>query len=187
MEVVRTPSDLGVRDACREALRLTLGEYVVLLNNDCIVTNSWLNLLVGLVSFSGANGLAGPMSNMAPIAQLVEGVPYRAATAFGRPPLKLNGSLIDVAAVERFAEDYNKEHKGNWIYTERLGGFCLIVKREVLDKIGPAFEEHSDLGLFDTDILSAKARQVGYSLAVCRDLFVHHFGTRTFAHGPRKT
>jgi len=39
------------------------------------------------------------------------------------------------------------------------------------------------LGLFDTDILSVKARQLGYNLAVCRDLFIHHFGTRTFAHG----
>jgi hypothetical protein len=38
--------------------------------------------------------------------------------------------------------------------------------------------------LFDSDILSAKAQQAGFSLAVCRDLFVHHFGTRTFAHGP---
>ena len=45
------------------------------------------------------------------------------------------------------------------------------------------FTEATDLGLFDTDILSAKAQQAGFSLAVCRDLFVHHFGTRTFAHG----
>jgi hypothetical protein len=37
--------------------------------------------------------------------------------------------------------------------------------------------------LFDTDVLRLKARQAGYSLAVCRDLFVHPFGTRTFAHG----
>jgi hypothetical protein len=28
-----------------------------------------------------------------------------------------------------------------------------------------------------------KARRAGYRLAVCRDLFVHPFGTRTFAHG----
>jgi hypothetical protein len=27
-----------------------------------------------------------------------------------------------------------------------------------------------------------KARPAGYTLAVCRDLFVLHFGTRTFAH-----
>ena len=31
--------------------------------------------------------------------------------------------------------------------------------------------------------VSAKAKQAGYTLAVCRDLFVHHFGTRTFAGG----
>jgi hypothetical protein len=39
------------------------------------------------------------------------------------------------------------------------------------------------LSLFDTDILSSKARQAGFALACCRDCFVHHFGTRTFAHG----
>jgi hypothetical protein len=37
-----------------------------------------------------------------------------------------------------------------------------------------------DLGLFDTNILSAKAREAGFTLAVCRDLFIHHLGTRTF-------
>src|SRR5262249_1263363 len=45
----------------------------------------------------------------------------------------------------------------------------------------------SDLGLFDTDGLSAQARQAGYTLGLCLDLFVHHFGSRTFAHGGPKT
>jgi GT2 family glycosyltransferase len=59
----------------------------------------------------------------------------------------------------------------------------VLIKRAVLDKIGPELSESSDLALFDTDILSEKARQAGYRLACCRDLFMHHFGTRTFAHG----
>ena len=160
------------------------GDFIVLLNNDCIVTNSWLQLLIGLVSFQSSNGLAGPMSNMAPIAQLVDTVPYRMCSAFGKRPANLGGDLVELGAVEEFAASYNKDHKGQWIFTERLGGFCLMIKREVLDKIGPALEEKSDLGLFDTDVVSAKARQAGFALGVCRDLFVHHFGTRTFAHGP---
>jgi hypothetical protein len=41
----------------------------------------------------------------------------------------------------------------------------------------------ADLGLFDTDVLSVQARQAGFNLAVCHDLFVHHFGARTFALG----
>src|SRR4029077_8272319 len=74
------------------------------------------------------------------------------------------------------------EQRGKWAEAERLGGFCLLVKREVLKRIGP-LESTLGLGLFDTDVLSLKARAAGYKLAVCRDLFVHHFGTRTFAHG----
>jgi O-antigen biosynthesis protein len=87
-----------------------------------------------------------------------------------------------VNAVHQFAEEFRTKNLGKWMETERLGGFCLMLKREVLNRIG-SLDQWSDLGLFDTDILSAKAREAGYTLAVCRDLFIHHFGTRTFAHG----
>ena len=59
--------------------------------------------------------------------------------------------------------------------------------------MGPGVEsaypgcEGGELGLFDTDVLCAQARQVGFSLACCKDLFIHHFGTRTFAHGAPQT
>ena len=36
------------------------------------------------------------------------------------------------------------------------------------------------LGLFDDDDLAARGR-AGIELAVAHDLFVHHFGSRTFA------
>jgi GT2 family glycosyltransferase len=89
--------------------------------------------------------------------------------------------LVDTEAVHAFAKEYREGHKGKWCEADRLGGFCLLLKRAVLERIGPLDEE--GLGLFDTDVLSAKARQAGYGLAVCRDLFVHPFGTRTFAQG----
>src|SRR5437660_873614 len=63
IEVVWTPTDLGLKDACRQSLEQTLGEYVVLLNNDTVVTNGWLNQLIGMASFSMTIGLVGPMSN----------------------------------------------------------------------------------------------------------------------------
>jgi hypothetical protein len=103
-------------------------------------------------------------------------------TFFAQSAPQLGGSLVDSAAVDRFAGEFRTEKKGNWMYAERLGGFCLLIKREVLDKIGNALDEWTDLSLFDTDILSSKAKQAGYSMAVCRDLYIHHFGTRTFAH-----
>jgi len=78
-----------------------------------------------------------------------------------------------------FAKEFRESHKGRWVPVDRLGGFCLLLKREVLTKIGVELEPWTDLSLFDTDILSSKARQAGFTLACCRDCFVHHFGTRT--------
>src|SRR5205807_746051 len=63
VEVVRTPTDLGIKDACQEALSRARGDFLVLLNNDTVVTNGWLNQLLGIPSFSPAIGMAGPMSN----------------------------------------------------------------------------------------------------------------------------
>jgi O-antigen biosynthesis protein len=180
VEMVRTATDLGIADAVQDALKLARGEFIVLLNNDAIVTGAWLNQLIGLAQMSPAIGLVGPMSNYAAPPQLVEKVPYRIVGG-GRSAVA-SRSLVDVDAVDAFARKWREEHKGKWVEVERLGGFCLLIKREVLKRIGH-LREASDLALFDTDLLSAKARQAGFTLACCRDLFVHHFGTRTFAHG----
>jgi GT2 family glycosyltransferase len=184
VEVVRTATDLGIPDACKEALAKVRGEYVVLLNNDTVVANGWLNQLLGIMNMSPAIGLAGPMSNYAAPPQLVETLPYR--TAQRKSDLS---ALVDIDAVNRFAIEFREQNRGKWIEVERLGGFCLLMRRDVLRRISTngGLEKWSDLGLFDTDIVSAKAREAGFTLAVCRDLFVHHFGTRTFAHGAPAT
>jgi hypothetical protein len=88
-----------------------------------------------------------------------------------------------LSALHSFAREWRDKHDRKWLEVDRLGGFCLLIKRAVLNQLGAAVNEWSDLGLFDTDMLSMKAREAGFRLAVCRDLFIHHFGTRTFAHG----
>ena len=186
VEIVRTPADLGIAEACKEAINAARGEYLVLLNNDTIVSDGWLNHLVTLAKKSPAIGMVGPMSNYAAPPQLVETVPYRVKPKKGKSPGRFGASetLVDVAAVNAFAREYREQMKGKWIEVERLGGFCVLLKRQVLDRIGlPRLEKWTDLSLFDTDILSVKAKQVGFTLACCRDLFIHHFGTRTFSHG----
>src|SRR5436189_1873870 len=88
-------------------------------------------------------------------------------------------------AVEQVSKParFRADRLGQWMEVERLGGFCLLLKREVLRRVEQDLDRWTDLSLFDTDILSVKARQAGYTLGVCRDLFIQHFGARTFAHG----
>ena len=54
------------------------------------------------------------------------------------------------------------------------------MKRAVYEAVG-GLDEQFGLGLFDDDDLAERARRAGFELAVAHDLFVHHFGSRTFA------
>ena len=186
VEVVRTPTDLGIASACAEALAQARGQYLVLLNNDTVVTEGWLDQLVALANLSPAVGLVGPISNYAAPPQRVETVPYRIGPRPGPRPAGGSAPLVDTEAVAAFARQWREQHRGKWLEVDRLGGFCLLLKREVLTRLGPAATS-AGLGLFDTDMLSVQARQAGFTLACCRDLFIHHFGTRTFTHGAPKT
>jgi O-antigen biosynthesis protein len=148
-----------------------------------VVPEGWLDQLVALAALSPAIGMVGPMSNHAAPPQLVEGVPYRLgsrarsrAAGLGEEP------AVDVTAAHRFAREWREKNQGKWQEVERLGGFCLLVKRAVLTRVGNV-QGQAGLGVFDTDGLCARVRQGGYTLACCKDLFVHHFGSRSFAHG----
>src|SRR5262249_12852763 len=129
-------------------------------------------------------GLVGPMSNYAAPPQLGETVPYR----FGprksqRPPANGAGDpLVSVEERHRFAWDHSEKQGGEWREAERLGGLCLVVNRSVPAKMGSR-DRGTELSLCASDILSAKARKAGFTLACCRDLCVHHLATRTSANG----
>jgi hypothetical protein len=103
------------------------------------------------------------MSNYATPPQLVEDVPYR-----------------DLEEMHAFARRWRDEHRGQWFTVPKLSGFCILMKREVYDSIG-GLDERFGLGLFNDDDLAERARRAGVALAVALDLFVHHFGSRTFA------
>ena len=158
------------------------GIYLVLLNNDVVVTDGWLEQLVALTGASRAGnsedptheseignsksemkiGLVGPMSNYAALPQLVESVPYH-----------------DLEEMKVFARRWREEHRGIWFTVRKLSGFCLLMKRAVYDAIG-GLDERFGLGFFDDDDLAERARRAGFALAVAHDLFVHHYGSRTF-------
>jgi GT2 family glycosyltransferase len=135
IEIVRAATDLDLGEATKEALAKVRGDYVVLLNNDAVVTNGWLNQLLGLVNMSPAIGMVGPMSNYAAPPQLVESIPYRIAPKKAGAAAAGKLELLDVAAVERFASEFRETNKGKWVEAERLGGFCLLLKREVLRRV----------------------------------------------------
>jgi GT2 family glycosyltransferase/predicted Zn-dependent protease len=164
VEVIRNETNVGFPAGCNQALERARGRYVVLLNNDTVLTPGWLDGLIGWSLHDWPSvGLVGPVSNGAPDAQGVR-AEYPA----------LEG-LDDFAARRRQA------FAGKMQLVNRLTGFCLLIRREVLERIG-RLDERYGIGFFEDDDLCVRAREAGFRLLVAQDVFVHHFGSRTFQH-----
>ena len=161
MQVLRHQEPRGFPAACNAGLAATRGEFLVLLNNDAVVTDGWADQLVALLRSDPTIGLAGPMSNYAAPPQLVPEVPY-----------------LNLEGMQGFASRWREERRGQWFTCGKLSGFCLMMKRELYERIG-GLDERFGLGFFDDDDLAERARRAGFQLAVAHDLLVHHFGSRT--------
>ena len=59
-------------------------------------------------------------------------------------------------------------------------GFCLLIRRAVIEAIG-LLDEQFGIGCFEDDDYCLRAIQAGYRAVIAADAFVHHFGGRTFA------
>jgi GT2 family glycosyltransferase/tetratricopeptide (TPR) repeat protein len=159
--VVRNPTNLGFPKACNQGLGQARGRHVVFLNNDTVVSDGWLDGLVARAALAQV-GLLGAVSNYAPDPQRVE------------------PGYSDLGGLAAFAARRRREYAGQALGVERLSGFCLLATREALEKVG-GFDERFGLGFFDDDDLCVRVREAGFRLLVALDVYVHHFGSRTFA------
>ncbi len=72
-----------------------------------------------------------------------------------------------------------KALRGSVIERTHTSGFCVLVRREVIDKIGGIDPDFNPAYFEDMDY-AERAKKAGFLCVVARGAFVEHFGTRTF-------
>ena len=85
----------------------------------------------------------------------------------------------DLQGLDGFAWEWGKAHDRVAEETDRLVGYCLLMRREVIDSIG-FLDESFGIGNFEDDDYCLRARQAGFKTVIARDAFVHHVGGATF-------
>jgi GT2 family glycosyltransferase/glycosyltransferase involved in cell wall biosynthesis/Flp pilus assembly protein TadD len=163
--LVRNERNLGYAAGNNQGLAAARGEQLVLLNNDVVVTEGWLGRLLACARRHQAIGLVGPVTNHISGPQRLPEVGY--------DPESLEG-------LDAWARQFAQEHAGQRQVHWRAVGFCLLIKRTVLDRIG-GLDERFGRGNFEDDDFCLRARLAGFATVVARDCFVHHYGGRTFA------
>lgn len=160
-KVILNEKNLGFAKGCNQGIEAAAGDNLLFLNNDTMVTKNWLSNMLRVLYQSEQTGMVGPVSNYVSGAQM------------------LPDTYQTLEEMEPFAEAYCEREKHKTKRVLRLVGFCLLVKRDVIEEIGP-FDERFGYGSFEDDDLCLRALQKGYSLEIALDAFVHHHGHATF-------
>jgi len=161
VRVIRLADNAGFPAACNRGLAEARGDNLLLLNNDTVVTPRWLDNLLDALHSDGRVGAVGPVTNAAA---------YHTAI----PILYQN-----LEEMWRFAEAHNRPDPAKREERVKLIGFCLLLKREAFEKTG-FLDERFAPGNFEDDDYCLRLRLAGYRLLLCRDTFIHHFGSASF-------
>ncbi len=151
----------GYAGGNNDGIRLAAGDFIVLLNNDTLVPEGWLNVLLWLLKEANNIGLVGPVTNSAGNEQRIE----------------LDG--INEDNFQSLAADYAKRQQGAWFPVEKLGFFCVAMRRAVIERVG-YLDEGFGTGMFEDDDYCIRAKAAGFSLAVAEDCFIFHKGSVSF-------
>lgn len=165
LKIIRMEENLGFAKGNNQGLAVAVAPYLVLLNNDVVVTPGWLTGLIDCAERMPQAGIIGPMTNRASGPQVLNAVDYDTDHLKG-----LNG----------FARQRALEFKGQTKPFWRIVGFCMLIKRAVVKRIG-GFDERYGLGNFEDDDYCIRSAIAGFESWYALDVFVHHFSGRTFS------
>jgi O-antigen biosynthesis protein len=161
LRLILNTSNNGFPKGCNQGIEIATGDSILLLNNDTVVTKNWLLNLTNCLYSDEKIGAVGPITNSA---AYYTSIPVEYQT---------------IEEMQNFAEEYNQTNALKWEERLKLIGFCLLIKKSVVDQIG-MLDERFTPGNFEDDDYSIRIRKSGYKLKICKDTFIHHYGSVSF-------
>ena len=176
--LIRNATAKGYTLAANQGLRSSTSDYVVLLNSDTIVSLQWLDRLIMCAESDTLVGIVGPLSNTASWQSI--------------PELIVNGDwanndLPDGVTIPIMASLVASQSARLYPRIPLLNGFCLLLKRKLIEQIGIFDEESFAQGYGEENDYCLRARAVGWSLAIADDVYVYHAQSKSYSHEKRRT
>jgi hypothetical protein len=159
---VRGQPGEGYAQACNRGLAAARGEYIGILHDDLLVTPGWLGRLLAAMALDPSVALAGPSLSQAFSVQAVN--------------MRTYGKTSELVA---FSQAWAVNHHAEVAVFKPLSGVCLLLRRQVIDRVGgldPAFRT----GIHADDDFCVRAFRADFRMAIVFSAFVHHQGGATF-------
>lgn len=160
-KIIYNSENRGFAAANNQGLAEARGEYLVMLNNDTVVTSGWLRTLYQHFKRNPDVGLLGPVTNN-----------------IGNEA-KINIKYKNLDQMHLTAAEYVRKNIGETFDLRTVAFFCVMLSRNVFDRVGPLDEAYG-LGFFEDDDYCRRVQQVGLKVVCARDVFVHHHLSASF-------
>jgi len=157
--LIRNDKNLGFVKAVNRGMRQSSTPYVCLLNNDTEVTKGWLKEMIKVAEKEEGIGIVNANSNT-----------LGCKAGFSQ-------------SIEALAEKL-KSYSGEYTKLAWATGFCMLIKRKVVDKVG-LFDEIYGMGNFEDADFSKRAQGLGYSCVCAVASYVYHKERRSFVRFKR--
>lgn len=161
LRAILNDSNMGFAAANNIGLREATGDYLILLNNDTVVTRGWLSALIRHLHSHHQIGLIGPVTNA---------ISNQAKVEVGYERLE---------ELSAWAAEYVRRNDGQIFPIPMLAMFCVAMRRAVFERVG-YLDERFGVGMFEDDDYCRRLRSLGYELRCARDSFVHHWQLASF-------
>lgn len=161
IRTILNEENLGFPRGCNQGIEAASGDNILLLNNDVVVTESWLGNMLSALYSEETIGAVSCVTNRCSYNQTVP----------------TNYSTLN--EMQKYARNFNSLNPVKWEERLKLVGFCLLIRSSVIQKVG-LLDELFTPGNYEDDDYSIRIRQAGYKLLLCKDTFIHHYGSVSF-------
>jgi O-antigen biosynthesis protein len=163
LRLILNTENKGYAAGNNQGLSISQGEFLLLLNNDVIVTPHWLDSMLAHFERNPQLGILGPRTNC----------------ISGAQQLELDYPAWDLQSITAIAKQRQQKFSEQLSLTRRVAGFAMLMRREVYQTLG-GLDEQFGTGNFEDDDYCQRALLAGYQIGIAEDVFIHHFGSISF-------
>ncbi|HEV7684314.1 MAG TPA: glycosyltransferase [Pyrinomonadaceae bacterium] len=176
LQLVSHQQNKGYKESICTGLQECKQKYVILLNNDTVVTPDFdLRLIEVMVQNASIRAVAPISNHPTDLFQYRESL-YDLTT--------LDGDALAHQVSLVFSQT-SHEGKPKLSFAPYLTGMCLALDRQTFEEAG-IFGADYQHGYFEDLALSCRIRSMGFKLAVREDCFVYHQGHATYRDKSRE-
>jgi hypothetical protein len=161
IKLIKNKKNLGFARGNNIGIKAATGEYIILLNNDTIITPSWVERLVFHANKKDV-GLVGPVTN----------------NIGNEAKIDIEYNPNSILELRHKALKYTSFHWGETMEVGRIAAFCWIGRKSLYRKVGD-MDERFGKGLFEDDDYCIRVKKLGKKILIADDVFVHHWGGGT--------